>query len=55
MSFEAIYRDMIELRREELMTPPPEGAAEMDAAFRNTMGPPSAAPVARSGADRVTA
>ena len=33
-------RDMIELRKEELLAPEPEGAAEYDAAFRDTMGPP---------------
>lgn len=33
-------RDMIELRKEELLAPEPEGAADMDAAFRETMGPP---------------
>lgn len=40
-------RDMIALRREELMTPEPEGAAELDAAFRATMGGPSPSSVAR--------
>lgn len=45
-------RDMILLRREELLTPPPEGAAEMDAAFRETVGRPS--PPAVSGVGRAS-
>jgi hypothetical protein len=32
-------RDKLELRREELMTPPPAEASDMDEAFRQTVGP----------------
>lgn len=39
-------RDMIALRREELLAGPAAGEAEMDEAFRATMGRPVSAPVA---------
>lgn len=41
-------RDMIELRKEELLAPEPEGAADMDAAFRETVGPVGNIAMARS-------
>jgi hypothetical protein len=44
-------RDMIELRKEELLAGPAPGEAEMDAAFRDTLGPVGAGSVAgRNGA-----
>lgn len=51
LSWSDPIRDMIELRREELLAGPAKGEAEMDAAFRATVGRPGAEAVAgRNGA-----
>lgn len=56
LSWLPMFRERIELRREELNAPPVEAAEEMDAAFQATMGPASAGPVAGSERqDRATA